>query len=255
MADVYRTYLATLTNLHARAEERDLFLGSFYNAYLRFKRDHQLIRSNFASLMDGAGYQVKLAEAKATQAIVIGYLEQVALVTEWVSYFIGNIQAPTAGGIAPMPPPPYQLAFIKENLVPVAMFISVVTARANSATIMTEVEQIRKNGGDVYLTSGGQTIADYGNERDYAPVSQIAMRGFFRSLPVMIGDWLATREHEKRERNTAMRDWMLTKVAVLSADLSRVDPNSAEYKRQVAVIDAYTKRISAMDEELLRHEG
>ena len=66
----------------------------------------------------------------------------------------------------------------------------------------------------------------------------------------MIGNLLNTFRMSRYERMKDLREWLITKLSLLTLEGENLDPDSPEAKKLQAIIVRYMERVAAYDKKL-----
>ncbi len=249
---VYGLYVRSLSTLGKRYEAI-LVLKSFGEAAKLLIGDHEKLRDNFAKVFnDGTSVgEISLDQLKLSHAAMIGFLTLASEMADWFCFFYAAvIGQPTEVGREPG----YRLKMLRETAAEVADFVNDTLSRGSSRDILSVVDSIRKTG-DVGIYHKDAPLDSYAASRDYAGASHLF--GAFAILqPILwVREYFTRRAHLKYKRNLAMRDWMITKTAVLRMDLAHVDPDSADYQHQLSILQKYSDLIANLDKQITNYEA
>lgn len=249
LAEIYREYQLSLSG-PARADERELFLGSLVAAFKVFRDDHLLLQRHFVKLFDANSGKIAVDQMRVSQAVVVGYVETVTVVANWASYLIGLIGLPEDSR-----PPGYMVKFLQDNGELVRTTINTLADRSRSATILSELEELKVGGHDVALVAGGVAIDTFAEDRDYSDAVQVALLGFTRSLPMMVYDRITVIRQNQYRKNKEMKEWATQQMALIQMRLAGVDAESDDYKHQLRVVENYAAIISDLDRKIAAYES
>ena len=62
-------------------------------------------------------------------------------------------------------------------------------------------------------------------------------------------------KHLKYLKQKKEKEWIEAHVALMKMDLANADPNSDEYRKTVAVIDAYSEQLAELEQKIAEYEG
>jgi hypothetical protein len=241
---LYGEYFKALAPAGRRLETQ-LILSSIRAAAAIAITDHEKIRDNFTTLFNQGTdvSEVQLNQMKLSHAAIFGYINLSALMCDWFCFFYTSIIGRSADALRV---PPYREKVIQDNGKTVASFVSDIVGRGPTKGLLDVIASIRSKG-DVALYSDAATLDTYANINDY-PGAMKLFGSFNIGLPFLfIRDLFVKRAHDQYKRNVAMREWMITKTAILQMDLANVDPNSPEYQRLLAVLSKYSDEIARLD--------
>lgn len=245
---LYDQYVKALSPMGRRLEA-DALLSSIYQTALAAITDHEKLRDNFASLFNQGtdAAQVQMEQLKLTHAAIFGYINLTSLMCDWFCFFVGGIIGQPDEALRT---PAYRDQIIRTSAGTVASFVNGVLARGSTKSIIDVISDIRSKG-DLVMYSESAALDTYANINDYPSAMQ-----FFGSFqPIMFfHDRLTMWAYNKYKRNQVMRDWLITKVAVLRMDMANVDPNSAEYQKKLAMLNKYSAYIAELDKKISAYE-
>ena len=82
----------------------------------------------------------------------------------------------------------------------------------------------------------------------------IGSKSFIINIFRWIGEQWIMHKHVKYLKQKKEKEWMEAHVALLQMDLQGKDPNSEEYRKIVAVVDAYNEQIAELDQKIAEYE-
>lgn len=249
LRDAYAGFVKALVQVPRSAERGGAFT-SVVEALGALQKDHALIRSHYAQLLEQPGAEIPLEQLKVAQMVVFGYIGATNLLLQWFSYIIYLTDLP-----ADTRAPGYLVAYVKDSAGPAAEVINMLASRGHNGTVLTEVERIRRDGADVYLTTNGATLAQYASPDDYTPSARAAMQGFFRDPRLWLGDAILTIQHLRYQRNKAMKEWLEAKIALINLQQAGADPDSERYRQLEQQLAYYTQVIADYDKKVKDYEG
>ena len=246
--NLYDQYVKVLSPAGRRLEA-DALLSSVYQTAIVASSDHEKLRDNFAALFNQGtdAAQVQMEQLKLTHAAIFGYINLTSLMCDWFCFFVGGIIGQPDEALRT---PAYRDQIIRTSATTVAGFVNSILARGTSKSIMDTISDIR-NKGDLVMYSESASLDTYANINDYPNAMQL----FGSFQPIMFfHDKLTMWAYNKYKRNQVMRDWLITKVAVLRMDMANVDPNSAEYQKKLAMLNKYSAYIAELDKKISTYE-
>lgn len=191
-------------------------------------------------------------DVRVSHAYVFGYLTLADLTLTFYKrllymYMLGDSERP----------PAYIIKALQDDVERVIGFVqSLTTVRApGRRTILTDLEAVQKGGNNVFINVDGQTLDQYAQAKDYLPqVAETLVQGFALNPSVWVINGLLALQRWRYERNVKMREWLVTKVAILEMELAG-QTDSAEYQKKQQVLAAYTKMIATLDKKIADYEN
>lgn len=261
---LYFEYTKELAYLGKNAEKNSIFSSIRQTAAICLL-DHQKIRDNFATLFNQGtdASEIQLEQMKLSHAAVFGFINLSTLLCDWFCYFYTSVVG-QPGEVLRVPA--YRDQMIKTSSKTVAAFVNDTLVRGTRKSILDIISDIRKNG-DVTIYSDAATLDTYANVNDYPGATEFfgGFAGFisdavgllFNSMhPILFLRELFTQmNHNKYKRNLALREWMITKTAVLQMDLNNISQDAPEYQRQLSILNKYSDEIAKLDKVISQYEN
>lgn len=238
-----------------QSDERHHAFGCLVPVLEILQKDLDAIRSNFPKLFGvDQTTELKLSDIKVSTMIVVGYLEVVVRFVSWCVYLVTAVTE-SSDKESGFRMPPYQLKALVETAHLQSQLMNDVLSRPVGTTILSEIEQIRERGGDVYIQTQGEGLDAYAHERDYKAAELNYIGGFMYNLVSFVGNKLITYRRERYEQLKAMREFMATKVSLLHLQMSRMDNHqSQEYKKLEKIAANYANLIAQHDKKIKDYE-
>lgn len=252
LRQLYDSYYLEL-NPSARSAETTMILKSLNDAAVLAIADHTKIRDNFTTLFNQGTdvSEIHLEQLKLSHAAIFGYINLSALLADWFIFFYTSVVGHAGEALRV---PAYREQVIKTSSALVASFVSDVISRGSSKSILDVVSGIRSKG-DVLLYSDAASLDTYANINDYPGAMKLFdSRAGFQPI-LWVREWFSLYAHDKYKRNITLRDWMITKTAVLRMDMQSVDTNSPEYQRQLSILNKYSDEIAKLDKKIAAYEN
>lgn len=252
LAELYeRVYAPQLTGRFAVLERRRRF-AAIEEAVTLMLADHALVRQHFQALFAQNGAYLSEQDIKISHAIVLGYLEACRVALDWIVFLIQNVALPDT-----VRPLKYQLDFLEHHAEFTGVFADELGARRFGATILTQVEDLKRRGVDVYLVAGGQVVSAYASDSDYTRGDRLALSRWLsvRNWIVAFADGFLVLQRNRYERNKELAETLKQKVALLTLQLQNVDPKSPDYQKQLQVITNYQAIIAQLDKRIAEYEN
>lgn len=248
---LYVSYVRGL-NATARQQETSNVLRSLYAAAKFVLADHEKMRDQFVTLFnDGTSVgDIAADQMKLSHAALFGFINLSSLMCDWYCYFLGMLSG--QAGDNPRVPA-YRVNMITGSSGTVADFVNDVLVRGASRTIISVVQNIRKEG-DVALYVGATSLDTYANINDYPGLGRL-MGAFNVLQPILwVREKFTLWAHGRYKRNLMMRDWMLAKIMILRMDMQKVDPASPEYQHQQQILQKYSDELAKLDQKISTYE-
>lgn len=249
-ADLKVLYLAYTKQLAtpARSLEKLQIFRSIQAAAKLTIGDHERLRDQFADLFNqGTDIgDITIDQMKLSHAAIIGYLNLASIMADWFCFFYTAVAGCPDDLIRV---PRYRENVIRESSARVADFVNDVLLRGTSRDFLSVIQSIRRRG-DVALYTKAATLDTYANINDYPGISRfISTFNVFQPI-LWVREFFTTRTHLKYKRNIALRDWMVTKTAILKMDLQKSNSDSPEYIHMQHVLQKYSDLIADLDRRI-----
>ncbi len=248
----YKSYFLNLQTPGRRLEKSQL-LRSIQASAVLSKVDHECIRDSFSSLFnDGTDVgDISLEQIKLSHATLLGYLNLSSTMANWFCYFYTSVVG--------RPDDTTRLPFYREDFLlnaatPVSNFVNDVLARGTGRNILSVIQSIRRQG-DVPIYTSGLGLDSYANLNEYTDIRHLV--GSFNVFQpiLMVREFFTSLTHWRYKRNVLMRDWLVTKTAVLKMDMEKVNPDSPEYQRMLGILQKYGDMISDYDRRIAKYQS
>jgi hypothetical protein len=245
---VYETYRKALGAYTVK--ENKLYLGAIVSSVNLIMTDLDKLFSQALQLFSDLKDKEDL---RVSHSYILGYLH----LAEMTSIFFGDmlylLDVPNGER-----PPKYLFERVEKYAAPVGKFINMLLIRPGTITILADINELRKGGTDIYMSSDDShmNLEDYAHDADYSSRVQTGLsQGFIGNPFIMIGDAITVWQRQRYERNKKHREWISAKIAILQMDLDGVDPNSSDYKKQLEIIRRYTDELATLDKKINQYEN
>ena len=245
----YSEYLSTV----GKSETNNMF-GNIHNAIQFFVRDLEAIRDNFDDLFSNGTNttDIDIEQIRTTHAAIIGYITNIEMVATWYCYMVSLIETPEESDKAPG----YRIKYIVDHAKHVGETIRYIATRLYHKTILDDIKNIKEGGHDVFLITNGNTIDTYAHDSDF----ERPVHGFFNGWSIltpflMTTDAVMQYSRWRYERNKAMREWLLTKTAMIQLTMNKKDPNDPEYERLNKILISYSNLVTDYDRKIANYEN
>ena len=262
VASHYHKYIAAINNVAKRAESNK-FLGSIHTVVERAAKDHVLMLDKFKSLFDDGTDQTEITpeQIRISHTAYLGYLSSINTLIMYTTYMISIINDTTRI-------PGYRIKYIEDNLNTVVQLVNTITLRGNSQNIITDVQEITKGGNTLVYNDEVSTevfaeaalaavtfiSSHWGTITALGTLVYIAVVGP-RNIILWFGESWAEWNRAVYERNKALREWMITKVALLRMQAEGMDTSSPEYIKLQQILTKYSEIIANYDKKIAEYEN
>ena len=227
--------------------EAKRFLSGLSTAVRLFRRDHEEIKERFEDLFGTDTPSLSLDEVRTVHAVILGYLERVRRAMEWINLVIGLIDVPEGTH-----PPGYMLEVIANNTDKVAATFN-TAARRGTITLLSEIERMKRAGGDVFVITDGSTLDHYARDSEFRGVED-EMLGMIGNPILLIHGLVASWARMFYDWNVETREWITARMSLLQLQMQSVDPASPEYQRALTIYQKYTQQLAVLEEKIRRYE-
>ncbi len=243
----YNDYVSVLTGNAMRDEKNSMFASMTYASHTLMETC-AYISDNVEELFNDKN--INLYNTRISQVGILGVLRNANICATYFNYMLVEITAATVKGITSYP---YRSDYITKNQDTVINNINNIYGKTGSFSFLADIKEMKKQNLDMFvLDSDGKSNAE-DIPYDSLPVNMksnfiAGMFGlnFFRWM----GETWASFRHHKFTKMQAEREWIATHVNLLKMASSRMDPDSKEYQRNVAIIEKYNKMIAKLDKKL-----
>jgi len=219
------------------------------NAISLIRADVDKLDRNFARVF---GDLKTMDDLKVTHAYVFGYLTLAEKTAEYFARLVYLVPHRSDER-----PPAYILKALIDDTPAVAAFVkTLLEVRGQGRrTIMDDLTSITAGAKNFFLVADGKTLDDFASAKDYLPqVSQVLAQGISLNPAMWVVGALLALQRYKYERNVKMREWMVTRVALMELETAGMG-DTAEYQKKRAILDAYTTMIAALDKKIAEYEN
>ncbi len=242
---IYKTYFQKLSAHYQQAERNTVFSVMVDAIEQIIVVLHQLT-VQFDTLFDGIeDSSIKLTDITISMAAIVGWLNLVNNYFSWIIYFVCNLNSTERM-------PPYQMIFLTNNVDMISTYTVFMANRISPSTnFLSMLENIRKEGIDLHLTTNGQTIDAYASDKEYTSEILDSLDAFgFRNPVIIIGNHINQFRLWWIDSNKAKREWLASRVGYLTLQAQGLDPNSPEAIRLQNIIRRYGDMVASYDKKL-----
>lgn len=249
------THTIILNNLESQLQRKERVSAFSIVADLAdaVASDVELIRTKY-DMFFGPAHEADIdpRNVRMSMALAIGFLAQAYDLCSWGTHLISVAGAAVGGDSAP----PYQVKGLSIQAVTIARFANDILGRSHGRTIADVVAEMKRRGTDVFADTGSETVADYAVDSDYSPAAQKSLARFtVGPLNMKSGIAGITARYNKYQGQKEMREFMQARVALLTMQMSHIDPTSAEYRRLESIVKHYAVKIAQEDKRIADYEA
>ena len=243
----YNSFVEKLTSTALRDEKNKMFSAMIY-ACRSLMETIKYIDDNVETLFNDKN--ITLYNTRVSQVGIIGIMHYAAITAMFVNYLFSNINACVVKGLTIYP---YRTVYITKNSDVVSTVVNDVYRRTGIFSYLNGIGELKKRNLDEFiLTDDGKSNADnLPYDSIPIPIKSTFIAGLFGlNIFRWIGETWNLFRHSKFIKMQAEREWMSSHVDVLKMTAARVDPDSAEYQKKIAIIKKYDEMIARLDAKL-----
>lgn len=138
----------------------------------------------------------------------------------------------------------YRVVFIKDHTTYISTVISNICNKDRAYSFLKDIGDFKKEGNDLLLYADSNPFTKFFSLRRIK--DSLGLMGF--TLPSInfiagIANMIDDYHYNKYLQQKDMHEWLVNYTAVLKMELEGEDPDSSEYRRKMAMIEAYETKI------------
>ena len=236
----------------AQRANNERFLGAFHDTLLGLIVILDEINANIDLLF--ADKAIAVYNTKISQVAIFGMINNAKIASEFVTDYIALFMSDRNSGL--YAPVPATIKKLRENASEFAAIINRVIGGKLSKSFVAAIKKYRNGGSDTNIVSSNNT-SNAKFARLNTEVTEADMLAGAKGLKIfkIIGDFFVDRADTKIRKLRAEREVLSARAQLLQLELSGIDPQSPEYKRQVEIIKNYQKLIDRLNQKLDKLEN
>lgn len=244
----YKNYISGLPS-QEKSQESSRPLSTI-NQTLTIIHDNLMkVEDNFTALFGSDVEGVDEAALRSSSLVVIGYIETATDFCAWVGSLIAHATADESDPITP-----FQTTNLLNQAKMFGDFAGFNLVRWNSkgSGLLGAIKDMQKRGADIALKTGDSWMDQFVGDSAFSPIEGEMMTAAIRS-PIMMAITGRVALHQWWiELLTHRKAWMMSKIIFEQAKMTRMDPESAEYKRLKQVTEKYGALVTQYERKIER---
>lgn len=243
----YNNYVSELSGNAMRDEKNSMFASMTYSAHALMETC-AYISDNVEDLFNDK--VINLYNTRISQVGILGVLRNANICASYFNYMLVEVTAATVKGLTSYP---YRLEYIVKNQAATINNVNNIYGKSGSFSFLADIKEMKKRNLDMFVldSDGKSNAADLPYDSLPIDVKSNFISGlfglnFFRWL----GETWASVRHHQFTKMQAEREWVSTHVNLLKMASAKMDPDSKEYQRNIAIIEKYNKMIAKLDKKL-----
>ena len=194
--------------------------------------------------------QLNVHNTKLTHMIIMGFINNASILVQAEMFLLNLVTVDVTKELEK--PAPYRSRFVAEHMDDIIKIVNDVYMEMGATNFLKSLAEVKKTG-DVTVSDGQNGVNTAFVNTDDLPVNAKGYVSYMFKIPNIfqwLGEWWNLFQNSRYKKIEHEREWMAKHVALLKMKLSNADPDSADYQRQVKIIESYDSLITEADKKI-----
>lgn len=193
---------------------------------------------------------INLYNTRVSQVGIMGVIHYATVTAKFATFMMANVTAAIVKDITLYP---YRTVYVDKNMETVSSVVNDVYKKTGYFAFLNGIGELKKRNLDAFILDddGKSNSENVPYDSLPLPMKNTFIAGLFGlNIFRWIGETWNSVRHAKYMKLQQEREWMVTHVNLMKMVAARMDPNSEEYRKKIAIIEKYNEMIAKLDQKL-----